>query len=180
MGLNNMPKTYEPIATTTLGSAAASVTFSSISGSYTDLVLVTSPATTHSLSTFVYMQFNGDTSTNYSVTEVYGNGSSALSNRGSSLDTGWIGFDISISNTVGDYASISNIMNYSNTTTYKTFISRANRASSALDYQGTDATVGSWRSTAAITSIVVKNRRGGVDYNFASGSTFTLYGIKSA
>jgi hypothetical protein len=35
-----MAKTYEPIATTTLGTAAATVTFSSISGTYTDLVLV--------------------------------------------------------------------------------------------------------------------------------------------
>jgi hypothetical protein len=35
-----MAITYEPIATTTLGTAAASVTFSSISGAYTDLVLV--------------------------------------------------------------------------------------------------------------------------------------------
>jgi hypothetical protein len=35
-----MAITYEPIATTTLGSAAADVTFTSISGTYTDLVLV--------------------------------------------------------------------------------------------------------------------------------------------
>jgi hypothetical protein len=70
-------------------------------------------------------------------------------------------------------------MDYSNSTTYKTWLSRANRASSALDYQGTDAVVGLWRSTAAITSITVKNRRGGVDYNFASGSNFKLYGIQA-
>ena len=37
--------TYEPIATNTLGSAAASVTFSGISGSYTDLILITSTNT---------------------------------------------------------------------------------------------------------------------------------------
>jgi hypothetical protein len=35
-----MAITYEPIATTTLGSATSTVTFSSISGSYTDLVAV--------------------------------------------------------------------------------------------------------------------------------------------
>jgi hypothetical protein len=172
--------TYTSIATTTLGSAAASYTFSSISGSYTDLILVTSAATTHTSATFLYMQFNGDTATNYSSTELFGDGTSAASYRGSNLATGWIGPDISISNTVGDSNSISNIMNYSNSTTYKTFISRTNRGNSSLDYYGTDATVGLWRSTAAITSIVVKNRRGGVDYNFAAGSTFTLYGIAAA
>jgi hypothetical protein len=79
-----------------------------------------------------------------------------------------------------DFApTIFHIQNYSNSTTYKTWLSRANRASSALDYQGTDAVVGLWRSTAAITSITVKNRRGGVDYNFASGSNFKLYGIQA-
>lgn len=175
-----MAATYEPIATTTLGSAAASVTFSSISGSYTDIVLVMSAATTHTLSTFPIVQFNGDTGSNYSVTELYGTGSAAGSARDSNSTSGWIGFDIAMSNTVGEHTTIANFMNYSNTTTYKTWLSRANRASSALDYQGTDAVVGLWRSTAAITSIVVKNRRGGVDYNFATASTFTLYGVKSA
>ena len=37
---SNSAATYEPIATTTLGSAASTITFSSISGSYTDLILV--------------------------------------------------------------------------------------------------------------------------------------------
>jgi hypothetical protein len=171
--------TYSLIASNTLGSATATVTFSSIPGTFTDLVLVVTAATTHTLSTFPYVQFNGDTATNYSVTELYGTGSAAGSARDTSTSAGWIGFDISISNTVGDHITISNIMDYSNSTTYKTWLSRANRASSALDYQGTDAVVGLWRSTAAITSITVKNRRGGVDYNFASGSNFKLYGIQA-
>lgn len=172
--------TYTPIATTTLGSATNSVTFSSIAGTYTDLVLIMSAATTHTSATFVYMRFNGDSATNYSCNEVFGLGSTAQSSRDTSRSRGWIGFDISISNTVGDSASIANIMNYSNSTTYKTWLSRANRASTALDYQGTDAVVGLWRSTSAITSIEIRNSRGDVDYNFATGSTFTLYGIAAA
>ena len=175
-----MAKTYEPIATTTLGSATASVTFSSISGTYTDLVLVIFAATTHTSSTFTSLQFNGDTGTNYSATELYGTGTSALSGRDSNVARGWMGLDISISNTVGDSVTTAHIMNYSNTTTYKTFLSRSNRASSSLDYSGTNATVALWRNTAAITSIAVKNSRGGVEYNFSTGSTFTLYGIKAA
>jgi hypothetical protein len=176
-----MPITYEPIATTTLGSAASSVTFSSISGAYTDLVLVMSAATTHTDATFPYMRFNGDSGSNYSYTEMNGDGTNATSARGSNQTIGWTSPQIgSISTTLGDNTTISNIINYSNSTTYKTYLSRANRASSALDYEGVEAVVGLWRNTAAITSILIGNRRLGVDYNFASGSTFTLYGIKAA
>jgi hypothetical protein len=57
--------TYVAIAEQTLGTAAASVTFSSIPGTYTDLVLVLSVQDA-SGNTFA-LQFNGDTSTNYST-----------------------------------------------------------------------------------------------------------------
>ena len=72
-----MAITYEPIATTTLGSAQASVSFSSFSG-YTDLVLVC-VATTASDDQFLSVQFNGDTGSNYSNTYMTGNGSTATS-----------------------------------------------------------------------------------------------------
>jgi hypothetical protein len=172
--------TYVALDKVTVGTATSSITFSSIPQGYTDLVLVVSAATTHTLSTFPYVQFNGDTSTNYSVTDLYGTGSATGSARESNSSLGWIGFDVSISTTVGDNVTRVSFMNYSNSTTYKTWLSRADRASSALDYQGTNAVVGLWRSTAAVTSMTVKNRRSGVDYNFAAGSTFSLYGIASA
>jgi len=66
-----MPITYEPIATTTLSSAQSSVTFSSISGSYTDLVLVFSDVKLSSGDSAIDIQVgNGsvDTSSNYSFT----------------------------------------------------------------------------------------------------------------
>jgi hypothetical protein len=172
--------TYTPIATTTLGSAQATVTFSSISGSYTDLVLVVNAATTHSQATFVNMRFNSDSGSNYSYTELYADGNNAASVRGTNEAQAWLGPDVSISTTLGQSVTIGQIMNYSNTTTYKTHLGRTNRASSALDYFGTNAVVGLWRSTAAITSITVRNTRGGTEYNFATGSTFTLYGIAAA
>jgi hypothetical protein len=64
-----------------------------------------------------------------------------------------------------------NVMNYANSTTYKTTLSRADAANEELT-----AIVGLWRSTAAITSIKVAADAG---INFSTGSTFTLYGIKS-
>jgi hypothetical protein len=120
-----MPTTYEPIATTTLGSDTANVTFSTISGSYTDLILVLSAKGSVN-DRSVLLQFNSDTGSNYSATYVFGSGSSASSGR----------------------YTIMNIQNYSNSTTYKTLVGRESVASI-----GVDAVVGLWRSTNAITTI---------------------------
>jgi hypothetical protein len=163
-----MPKTYEPIATQTLTASAASVTFSSISSTYTDLVLIMSGSVATNAN--LNIQFNSDTATNYSATRLYGNGSTAASDRYTSSSsipidaTGYWQTGFGSNNIIS-------IMNYANTTTNKTVIVRSNNASN-----GTDAIVGLWRSTAAINAIKVQ--AGGVNFN--SGSTFTLYGIKAA
>jgi hypothetical protein len=168
-----MPITYEPIATNTLGSAAATVTFSTISGAYTDLVLVTNLKTT-TTSQEVTVKINNDTGSNYSLTNLRGDGSTAASLRRSSQTVGNISKEIS-PNTAFEFVSVSTFMNYSNATTYKTWLSRNNRAS-ASNAPGTEALVGLWRSTSAITELVIGITGG----NFDTGSTFTLYGIKSA
>jgi hypothetical protein len=159
-----MPATYEAIATQTIGSAQASVTFSSIPSTYTDLVLVVAGTNTTSAQS-IGVTFNGDTGTNYSRTAVYGDGSSALSIRtanGAALDAVYYG------TTQGN--GIINIMNYANTTTFKTVILRSNDTTSALN-----ATVGLWRNTAAITSLTLTAAT-----TLAANSTFNLYGIKAA
>jgi hypothetical protein len=168
-----MPITYEPIATNTLGSAAATVTFSTISGAYTDLVLVTNLKTT-TTSQEVTVKINNDTGSNYSLTNLRGDGSTAASLRRSSQTVGNISKEIS-PNTAFEFVSVSTFMNYSNATTYKTWLSRNNRAS-ASNAPGTEALVGLWRSTSAITELVIGLTGG----NFDTGSTFTLYGIKAA
>jgi hypothetical protein len=62
-----MAITYEPIATATLGTATASVTFSTISGSYTDLVLVIQRRYGYSNKWYATsIRFNSDTGSNYS------------------------------------------------------------------------------------------------------------------
>jgi hypothetical protein len=164
-----MPLTYEPIATTTLGSAQSSVTFSSISGSFTDLILVISATT--SVNNAPTMRLNNDTGNNYSNTALVGNGSAASSNRTSNQSVlyygGWIsGFDTSGGN------AIIHLMNYSNTTTNKTILNRFSVAGIEVD-----GVVGLWRNTAAINRIDL-SVLGGATYS--SGSTFTLYGIKAA
>jgi hypothetical protein len=164
--------TYEAIATQTLGSAAASVTFSSIPSTYTDLVLVCNFETSSNAIAGVYIQFNGDTSTNYSSTNLIGNGSTAESSRASSSSFFRIsGYGTGTANTLTNVAIV-NIMNYANSTTYKTTISR-----SAIASLGTGANVGLWRATpSAITSLTLT----GESQNLSTGSTFTLYGILAA
>jgi hypothetical protein len=164
-----MAITYEPIATTTLGSAASSVTFSSISGSYTDLILITNSATGVN-DIDMYIQVNSDTGSNYSWTRITGNGTSAASSRGSSFSLGYRVGNMSGSN-VGQNNAVIQFQNYSNTTTYKTLLSRSNNASLLVE-----AYVGLWSSTSAINTIAIKTQSG----NFSTGSTFTLYGIKAA
>ena len=163
-----MPSTYEPIATQTLGSAAASVTFSSISASYTDLVLIVNISGSTDIN--VQMQFNGDTGSNYSTTVLGGSGSAAGTDRYSNQSHIQINYQAFLT-AAFNTNSIINIQNYSNATTYKTSLSRFNNASN-----GVDAVVGLWRNTAAITSVLLKTHTG----TFATGSTFTLYGIKAA
>ena len=161
--------TYTPIATQTLGSATASVTFSSISGAYTDLVIVYS-ATTSSGANDVCIRFNGDTAANYSATYLYGTGISAGSTRLSNTSTPYVDYygAPGISSPAGN---ILNIQNYSNATTYKTWFNRSNQAAG-----GVDAVVGLWRSTSAITSVTLF-----ITSNTISvGSTFSLYGIAAA
>jgi hypothetical protein len=139
------------------------VTFSSIPGTYTDLVLVFA-GTVGTLDNN-NVTFNGDTGSNYSVTRLVGNGSTASSSRGSNLNAIQCG-EIATSQS----NDIIQIQNYSNSTTYKTLIHRSNNTSQFLK-----ASVGLWRNTAAITSITITN--GGT---YQIGSTFTLYGIASA
>lgn len=167
-----MTVTYDPIATQTLGSAAATVTFSSIPSTFTDLVLVVSGRSTNgSGDDSMYMRFNGDSGTNYSWTRILGNGSAASSFRLSNQTVGTIDGISGGSTASGTFsATIANFQNYSNTTTNKTILGRSNVAGSY-----TVANVNLYRSTSAISSMVLSLATG----NFATGSTFTLYGIKA-
>jgi len=174
--------TYVPIATQTLGSSATSVTFSSILGTYTDLILISfAQGQASGGDNRLVLQFNGDTSTNYSTTYLYGNGTSAMSARDSNRG------QVDNVTQIGDSGSssfspfIHHIMNYANTTTYKTILQRGNDAGDTTTaYRQVGTSVSLWRSTSAITSIVIKGLGGNSSSGFSAGSTFTLYGISAA
>jgi hypothetical protein len=171
-----MPSTYTPIATTTLGSSQSTVTFSSISGSYTDLHLVCNSANA-TTGAFLYLRFNSDSGSNYSYTELWGDGSTDTSTRYTNMNL-LFNADVSME-TSFNYNAIIDIFNYSNTTTFKTAVGRLNRATSS-GYTGALALTGCWRSTSAITSITIASIMSGTGYDFAAGSSFTLFGIKAA
>jgi hypothetical protein len=159
-----MASTYSQIATQTLGSSATTVTFSSIPQTYTNLVLIIDG--TSSVQMDLNFRFNSDTGSNYSRTYLLGTGSSTASGRdsnGTSLPIGSL--NTSQSN------CIINFNQYSNTTTYKTVLERANQAQSVVN-----TIVGLWRSTSAISSITITAGGG----NILTGSVFSLYGIKGA
>jgi hypothetical protein len=170
--------TYEPIATTTLGSAQASYTFSSIPGTYTDLVLVSNVRTatsgSNAASDSLGIHFNGTTGTSYSTTYLLGDGTNATSARNTNaaeIYAGEIAGFLAAADTFG--SSIVSINNYSNTTTFKTALCRAGTANAF-----TAATVGLFRSTSAISSLTIRIFGGAK--NLETGSSFTLYGIASA
>jgi hypothetical protein len=161
--------TYEKIEAKTLGSATATVSFTSIPATYTDLVLVMNGSITSVLANAV-MQFNTDTGSNYSYTFLTGDGSSATSGRAASQTQILLNY-YGYFDTVYGTNMIVQIQNYANSTTNKTLLSRANNSAN-----GTAAVVGLWRSTAAINSMQIKTGSS----TFTAGCTFTLYGIKAA
>jgi hypothetical protein len=172
-----MPNTYTELARQTLGTNVDDVTFSSISGSYTDLVLVivAAEATANTNGLRIRVGNNTiDTGNNYSNTYLTGTGTSATSNRESNNSSIGAAWQTAPSGNVGENVTIFHLMNYSNTTTFKTVLGRSNQAA-----QAAEATVGLWRSTVAINTILVRTSAGSGN-QLKAGSTFSLYGIANA
>jgi hypothetical protein len=164
--------TYEPIATNTLGSNQSSVTFSSFSG-YTDLVLVSSPVSTTGSNTYMWLRYNSDNGSNYSLTSLRGNASTVGGTRVGTATVDYMCYSQEVPTTVGRTTVITQIMNYSNSTTHKTILTRNNDFSLIVE-----SLVSRWANTNAITSITIGMDASGSP--IATGSTFTLYGIKAA
>lgn len=160
------------LASVTLGAATSSVTFSGISQSYVDLILIINRGSTVADAGGT-LQFNGDTGTTYNYGYMQGNGAgtwrSNRSNNTTYINTGgYTTTGTSITTT-----TIVNIYNYTSTSTYKSVNYRTNNAGSDANYKGTEFGIGVWRSTSAISSLTY-NCDGST---FLAGSTFNLYGI---
>jgi hypothetical protein len=165
-----MPATYEPIATTTLGTAASSISFTSIPGTYTDLRVVL----VYSLSISgrnLGLTFNSDTGSNYSRTTLTGNGSSASSFRQTSQER-------IVLNEFGGNTSVPKLSTI-DIFSYTASVNKTVLSTNSADDDGsgeTNRTVGLWRNTSAITTLGLVS----LNADFNTGTTATLYGILKA
>lgn len=169
-----MANTYEAIATVTVGSGgAATIDFTSIPGTYTDLLVKISGRNTSS-GRFINVTFNSDTTAaNYEGRYIEGNGASASSAADQDQTVGYVSVSSYTASTFGN--SEFYIPNYANTSTYKSF-----SADGVMENNATTAFMGLfaglWKSNSAITSISLALSSN----NFAQYSTATLYGIKNS
>lgn len=172
-----MANTYTLIASNTLTSSAASVTFSSIPATYTDLVLKWSIRTNRSATAdTIKLILNSDTATNYSQTTIQGLGTATQSVQYTLLDYSHLGAgnaDTTTSNTFSNGELY--LPNYTGTN---------KKAYSSINAQETNATAAQiwgnahlWQGTAAVTGMTLSPN---VGPNFVSGSSFFLYGIKNS
>lgn len=170
-----MANTYMLISSNTLVSNTTSVTFSSIPSTYTDLVLrISARSAEVATITSIELEFNG-TASSYSFTRLRGDGSAASSSRASSqtqLTVGTIPAASATSNTFGNIEVYIPSYTVSQNKPISSFNVGENNATAADIYTH----AGLWSNTSAITSIVLD--LGG--YNFVSGSSFYLYGIKNS
>lgn len=165
-----MPSTYDRIATTTLGSANATIDFTSISSAYTHirciLFIPSSTATSN-----IRVRFNGDSGTNYSYTYLEGNGSSAGSGRYTN-STYLFELRGSTSTTLPSLIKF-DIFNYAGSTNKTALIENS------LDRNGSgqvERMVSLWRNTTAINQITLTSSSS----TWATGTIASLYGIVKA
>jgi hypothetical protein len=164
-----VPATFEPIATTTLSSAANTITFSSIPATYTDLrlTLVLNSAATQ----YVTFRLNADSGSNYSYTWMDGSGSAAASGRGTNDSLVYISQRTITSGQVAFFTL--DLFSYAGSTN-KTILTTNSQDENGSGFVGNQVAL--WRNTSAITEIQL---RSGVSI-YGAGTTATLYGIKNA
>ena len=168
---------YDLLETQTLGTTAASVTFTGL-GSYTDYkhlqlrMTVRSDDPDDDLSA-ISLRFNGDSGSNYANHQLSGNGSSVSS--GASTSSTQIGLldlvtgNLNTANVFG--AGVMDILDFSSSsknTTIRLLSGGLSDTESRINL-----TSGLWNSTAAVTSLALIKGD-----NFVAGSRFSLYGVR--
>ena len=168
-----MANTYKLIASSTVGSGGvASIDFSSIPSTYTDLLVLASARSTRNSDTIddLAIRFNDSTS-NYTGRRLYGNGSSAVSDTQTDIR----GFAVANNSTASTFSNnIFYIPNYRSSNNKSASIDGANENNASTAFNGLVA--GLWSDSSAITKITLLANNG----NLMEHSTFYLYGIKNS
>jgi hypothetical protein len=165
----------QPIYTQTVGVGGAStITFNNIPQTFTDLVIKYSSRTTAAATDVdIYMQLNGDTGNNYSATRLYGQGSSVGTDRQLNSNIIRIAGTVGTSATANTFASGETyIANYAGSNYKSVIVDDVEESNTATGFY-MFLTAGLWRSTSAITSMLLSSGSG----SFVQYSTFSLYGV---
>ena len=173
-----MANTYKLISSNVLSSTASSVSFSSIPATFTDLVLRVSARDNASavVTTLFLVGYNTDTTfTANSFTRLYTNAETAYSDRGTA--SGNISYMAGASATANIFSnSETYIMNYASAQN-KTISNFSSAETNGTNTARVATFAATWGNSAAINTITITPFSGG---NFASGSSFYLYGIKNS
>lgn len=173
-----MAVTYKPIATVTVGSGgAANIEFTSIPGTYTDLLVKLSARSskTGTDNDQVNLTFNSSTS-GYSDRLLYGRNGSAAGATSSTTYITWAGIIPAASATASTFSSTEiYVPNYAGSANKSLSSDNVQENNSSTDYFVT-MLAGLWSNTSAITSLKLTCNGG----NFVQYSTATLYGIKNS
>ena len=169
--------TFDSIATTTLTSTTASITFSSIPATYTHLQIrginKTSAGTGNE---WIAFGVNGSSPNLLSQHVVYGDGATASGENGTSstAQSSWFALGSANDTASAFGVSIMDIFDYANTNKNKTFRTIMGWNKNGSGYVGQSSNL--WNSTSAITSITILPRTN----SFVQHTSFALYGIKGA
>lgn len=162
------------IADTTLGSPAASTTFSSIPGTYKHLLIVAQIQSANAAATGVSMRFNGDTAANYDVEAARADNATLTAGRVLAATSARIAIATGTNNASAASAVKVDIPDYAGTSFHKSFLweSQWRDAAANADFKH-EWGGGLWRSTTAISSITILADSGNLNTN----SRFSLYGL---
>jgi hypothetical protein len=164
---------YDSIATTTLSTTTASVTFSSIPSTYTHLQ-IRYIARANAAVAGVLIRINSDTGTNYSSHSIGGEGATAFAGGSATIASPLLGY-IATSNYGSDIfgAGVADILDYANTNKYKSIRTLSGVDNNGAGYIGLLSDL--WQNTSAVSTITLVPQSSA---SFVANSSFALYGIK--
>ena len=172
-----MANTYTLISSVTVGSGgAATMGFTSIPSTYTDLVLKISARNTDSANNRqIRLQLNSSSSAQYSYRNLYGDGGGAASSTESSITSQFVALQPAATSTASTFGNTEIYFpNYAGSTNKSSSVDGVTENNGSEAY--TNLVANLWANTSAISAIELQTNSG----NFAQYSTAYLYGISNA